>query len=153
MNQPVHVVVMHRFAVTAERVFDACLDPSWVGRWMFGPDARDERVVRLALEARVGGRFSFVVNRAGDEIEHVGEYREIDRPRLLVFTWATRDRLPDASRIIIEFTPRDQACDVKLTHVMNAGWSARVDDAASTWSRVLDALEQSLAQDTAAPRP
>ena len=81
MSQPVHAIVLHRFAAPAERVFDACLDPAWVGRWMFGPNVREEKIVRLTLEARVGGRFSFVVERQGAEVDHVGEYLAIDRPR------------------------------------------------------------------------
>ena len=108
MTEPVHAVVLRRFDASAERIFDAWFDPVWLGRWMFGPSVRDGLIVRLTLDARVGGKFSFVVNRQGTEIDHVGEYREIDRPRLLVFTWATRDRLSEASRVIIEITPRDQ---------------------------------------------
>lgn len=146
MSEPVHAIVLHRFEAPAERVFDACLDPAWVGRWMFGPEVRDEQIVRLTLEARVGGRFSFVVNRAGVEIEHVGEYLAVDRPQLLVFTWATRGTVCDRSRVIIEFTPRHDGCDVKLTHVLGAGWSAGVDQAARAWSRMLDALERAMAR-------
>lgn len=151
MSEPVHAIVMHRFRVSAERVFDACLDPAWVGRWMFGPNIRDERIVRLAIEPRVGGTFSFVVERQGKEVDHVGEYLAIDRPRLLVFTWATRDTLPDTSRVIIEITPSDDGCDVKLTHVMGSQWSDFVDRAASAWSKMLDALERVIREDPASP--
>jgi uncharacterized protein YndB with AHSA1/START domain len=147
VSQPVHAIVLHRFGVAAERIFDACLDPAWVGRWMFGPNVRDEKVVRLALEPSVGGKFSFVVNRNGAEIEHVGEYLEIDRPRLLVFTWATRDALPDVSRVIIEIAARDEGCEVKLTHVMGANWSDFVDRAANAWAKMLDALERAIRQE------
>jgi uncharacterized protein YndB with AHSA1/START domain len=144
MSQPVHAIVLHRFAVSAEKVFDAWFDPISLGRWMFGPNVRDERVVRLSVDPRVGGKFSFVVNRGGQEIDHVGEYLELERPRLLVFTWATRDTLPQTSRVIVEITARDQGCDVKLTHVMGANWSAFVDKAAEGWSKMLDALERAL---------
>ena len=147
MSQPVHAIVLRRFDAPAERVFDAWFDPVWLGRWMFGPGVRDERIVRLTLDARVGGTFSFTVNRAGNEIDHVGEYLELDRPRLLVFTWATRDSLPERSRVIVEITPRDRGCEVKLTHLMGAHWSAYVDRAAEAWSKMLDALERAIAQD------
>lgn len=145
MTESVHAVVLRRFDVSAERVFAAWFDPVWLGRWMFGPNVRDERIVHLDLEPRVGGRFSFAVNRDGTAIEHVGEYLEVDRPRLLVFTWATHDRLPGTSRVIVEITPRDRGCDVKLTQVIGANWSAFVDQAAAAWSRMLDALERALA--------
>jgi uncharacterized protein YndB with AHSA1/START domain len=152
MTQPVHAVVLHRFSVAPERIFDACLDPAWVGRWMFGPNVRDERIVRLTLDARVGGKYSFVVDRAGTEVDHVGEYLEIDRPRLLAFTWATRDNLEQPSRVIIEIAPRDAGCEVKLTHVMGANWSAYVDRAAGAWSKMLDALERAIAQESSPAR-
>ena len=147
MSLPVHAVVIHRFSVTAERVFDACLDPAWVGRWMFNPDGRNEEVRRLSLEARVGGRFSFVVNRGGAEVECLGEYLYIDRPRLLVFTWSAGVGQPERSRVIIEFTPVDRGCDVKLTQVMGSHWFAEVDRTANVWSRMLDALERAIAKE------
>lgn len=148
MSQPVHAVVLHRFSASAERVFDAWFDPVWLGRWMFGPGVRDERIVRLTLDARAGGKFSFVVNRQGVEIDHVGEYLEIDRPRLLVFTWGTRDSLPETSRVIVEITPREGGgCDAKLTHLMGANWSSYVDKVADSWTKMLDALERAIACD------
>ena len=146
MNQPVKAVVSHRFAVPAERVFEAWLDPVWIGRWMFGPDVRDEKIVRLAVEPRVGGKFSFVVNRQNVEIDHVGEYLEIDRPRLLVFTWATRDSLPNTSRVIVEILPCDSGCELTLTHVMSADWAAFVDKAAGSWRKMLEALAGALTE-------
>jgi uncharacterized protein YndB with AHSA1/START domain len=144
MSQPVHAIVLHRFTLPAEHVFAAWFDPIWLGRWMFGPNVRDESVVRLSIDPRVGGKFSFVVNRGGKEIDHVGEYLEIERPRLLVFTWATRDSLAETSRVIVEIAARDQGCDVKPTHVMGAHWSAFIDKAAESWSRMLEALERAL---------
>ncbi|HKB91849.1 MAG TPA: SRPBCC family protein [Opitutaceae bacterium] len=145
MNQPVQAVVLHRFTVPAERVFDAWLDVTLIGRWMFGPAVRDERIVRIALEPHVGGKFSFVVNRQGTEVDHVGEYLEIDRPRLLVFTWTTRDSLPDTSRVIVEIAPLDRGCEVKVTHVMAPGWEPFVDKAAGGWTKMLTALERMFA--------
>ncbi|HEY0864627.1 MAG TPA: SRPBCC family protein [Lacunisphaera sp.] len=144
MNEPVKSTVTRRFSVPAERVFDAWLDPVMIGRWMFGPNVRDEQIVRLGTEPRVGGKFSFVVNRAGAEIDHVGEYLEIERPRLLVFTWATRDSLPETSRVIIEITPLDGECELTLTHVMGPAWAAFVDRAAGSWRKMLDVLAGTL---------
>ena len=140
MSEPVQAVVTQRFSVPAERVYDAWLDPTWIGRWMFGPNIRDEQIVRLATEPRVGGKFSFVVNRQGVEIDHVGEYLELDRPRLIVFTWATRDTLPDTSRVIVEILPLDDGCELTLTHVMGAQWAAFTGKAAGSWRKMLETL-------------
>lgn len=146
MNPSVQAVVSHRFTASAERVFDAWLDPEWIGRWMYGPAVRDERIVRLSVEPRVGGKFSFVVNRQGVEIDHVGQYLEVDRPRLLVFTWATRDSLPSTSRVIVEILPCDGGCELTLTHVMGADWAAFADKAAGAWRKMLEALAGALAE-------
>jgi uncharacterized protein YndB with AHSA1/START domain len=145
MTKPVQAVVLHRFALPAERVFDAWLDVTLIGRWMFGPAVRDERIGRLELDPKVGGKFSFTVDRHGTAVEHVGEYLEIDRPRLLVFTWATRDTLAEKSRVIIEIAPLDHGCALKLTHVMAPEWAAFVDKAAGSWTKMLTALERMFA--------
>ena len=144
MSKTVKAVVSQQFAASAERVFEAWLDPAWIGRWMFGPGIRDEQVVRLAVEPRVGGKFSFVVDRQGVEIDHVGEYLELDRPRLLVFTWGTRDSLPNTSRVVVELLPNDRGCELTLTHVMNADWATFVDKAAGSWRKMLEALAGTL---------
>lgn len=145
MTKPVQAVVVHRFSVPAERVFDAWLDPQMLGRWMFGPDVREERIVRLTLDAKVGGAFSFVVDRQGTEIDHVGEYLEIVRPTRLVFTWGTRESLPESSRVSVEIVPRDTGCDVKVTHEMSPKWADFADRAAGSWRKMLEALERALA--------
>lgn len=140
MTQPVRATVTKRFSVPAEQVYDAWLDPTMIGRWMFGPNVRNERIVRLGTEPRVGGKFSFVVDRGGHEIDHVGEYLVLDRPRRLVFTWATRDSLPEKSRVTVELTPLDGGCELVLTHEMGPEWAAFVDRSSGAWRKMLDTL-------------
>jgi len=144
MKTPVQAVVVRHFTHSAERVFDAWLHTDFLGRWMFGPNVRNERIVRLTLDARVGGSFSFVVDRDGDEVDHFGAYVEIDRPRRLVFTWATRDSLPETSRVTVEIAPRDDGCDLKLTHEMGDDWIEYVQPAAGAWNKMLDSLDRAL---------
>jgi uncharacterized protein YndB with AHSA1/START domain len=93
-----------RFDAPAERVFDAWLTRSMIDQWMFGPAVRDEEIVRLSIDPRVGGAFSFVVDRQGEEIDHIGKYLEIERPRRLVFTWAVAGERT-GSRVVIEIAP------------------------------------------------
>lgn len=140
MNEPGHVVVLRRFEGPAERIFAACFDPVWLGRWMLHPEIREDRSRRLTRDARVGGKFSFIVERDGAEVDHHGEYLALDRPRLVALTWTPRDCLPAKSRVIVEITPCDHGCEVKLTHLLGSRWSAHVDRAADAWSRLLDAL-------------
>src|SRR5258708_31749512 len=125
-TKPVIVTVTQRFSAPAERVFDAWLDTALIGRWMFGPALRDEEVLRIATDPHVGGAFSFLVGRQGQEIDHVGKYLEIDRPRRLVFTWAIAPASiePDvASRVIVAITPVGSGCELVLTHEMQPEWA------------------------------
>ena len=141
LSPPVMVTVAKQFSAAAERVYDAWLDPTDLGRWMFGPNVRDEHIVRLDLEPRVGGRFSFVLNRQGTELDYVGEYLELDQPRLLVFTWGTRGSLPDASRVIVEIVPDVDGCELTLHHVLAPHVADFADQAAALWRRMLDLLD------------
>lgn len=139
------VRVNRRFNATSQSVFDAWLDPDMLSRWMFGPAVRDEEIVRLSLDPRPGGAFSFVVRRDGREIDHVGEYLEIERPSKLSFTWSTADALPDVSRVTIEIISFGNGCELTLTHEMHPDWLDYVSRTEAGWARMLDALATTLA--------
>jgi uncharacterized protein YndB with AHSA1/START domain len=141
----VNARVTHRFNTSAERVFDAWLSPELIGTWMFGSALRDEEVVRIAVDARVGGTFSFVVRREGQELDHTGEYLEIDRPRRLVFTWGVMPS-PDFARVYIDIVPLETGCELTLTHELHPDWADFADRAAGSWSRMLDRLDAVLGE-------
>ena len=139
------VRVNRRFNASSQRVFDAWLDPNMLSRWMFGPSVRDEEIVSLSLDPRPGGAFSFVVRRDGREINHVGEYLEIEPPTRLSFTWSTADALPDVSRVTIEIISFGSGCELTLTHEMHPDWLDYIDRTEAGWARMLDALATALA--------
>jgi uncharacterized protein YndB with AHSA1/START domain len=138
------VRVTRRFGASPEQVFDAWLDPEMIGKWMFGPahPEREEEIVRISLDARVGGSFSFVVRRQGQEIDHVGEYLEIDRPRRLVFTWGVAEG--DSSRVIIDIIPLEKGCELTLTHELHPNWADFASRAKASWIKMLDVLAETL---------
>lgn len=138
------VIVTRRFDAAPERVFDAWLSPELIRQWMFGPALRDEEVVRISVDARVGGRFSFLVCRQGDEIDHVGRYIEIDRPRRLVFTWAATGDAGKPSRVTIEIVSLGAGCDLTLTHEMQPQWADFLGRVREEWTKELNALATTL---------
>jgi len=142
MPVPTHVEarVTRRFAAPPARVFDAWLDPDLVRRW-FAPGMGE--MLRIDVDARVGGAFSFVQRRGAADVDHVGEYLEFDRPRRLAFTWGVRPDTP-SSRIVIDVAPLADACEVTLTQEMSAEWAQFTARAEEAWGRMLDAMAAAL---------
>jgi uncharacterized protein YndB with AHSA1/START domain len=144
LNEPVIVRVKHRFNAPPDRVFDAWLDREKLGKWMFGPGVRDEEIVRLMIDAQVGGSFSFLVRRQGQEIDHVGTYVEIDRPRRLVFTWGIAGESENESRVIIDIVPQETGCELTLIHELDSKWKDYADLTIAAWKNMLDHLTEIL---------
>ncbi|MBO9539039.1 SRPBCC domain-containing protein [bacterium] len=142
-EHPVNAVVSRRIDASPDRVFDAWLSPEMIGRWMFGPALRDEEVVRISLDARVGGAFSFVVRRQGAEIDHVGEYLEMSRPQRLVFTWGVMPSA-DRSRVTVELVPQEAGTTLTLTHELHPDWAEYAARTEASWALMIDALAAAL---------
>jgi uncharacterized protein YndB with AHSA1/START domain len=137
--------VTRHFDAPIERVFDAWLTCSMIERWMFGPAVRDEEIVRLSIDPRVGGAFSFVVEREGEEIDHLGKYLEIDRPRRLAFTWVVVGEKA-GSRVTVDIAPQGAACELTLAHEMHPDWAEFVGRTEEAWQKMLEALAAALAE-------
>jgi uncharacterized protein YndB with AHSA1/START domain len=140
------VRVSRWFDASPERVFDAWLTPGLVGKWMFGPALRDEEVLRIELDAQVGGTFSFLVRRQGELIDHVGRYLEIDRPLRLVFTWGTDHDPPDSSRVSIDIVRLENGAELTLLHQLHPEWADYAGRVEAAWTKMLDTLDETLTE-------
>jgi uncharacterized protein YndB with AHSA1/START domain len=107
------IVITRRFDFPIERVFDAWLDPAKAGRFLFATPTG--QMVRVEIDARPGGNFNFT-RRDGEDIEHVGAYLEIDRPRRLVFTFAVPKFSKEVTRVSLDLRPLSTGCELTLTH-------------------------------------
>lgn len=136
----INVSVSHRFSASAERVFDAWLDAERAAQWMFATPTG--KMVRAEIDPRVGGTFRFVDRRDGEDVDHTGEYLEIDRPRRLVFTFSVDGS--EADRVIIDIVPLETGCELTLTHEMSPEWAAYADRAKEGWSTMLDGLADAI---------
>ncbi len=139
-ESPVSLSVSHRFTASPERVFDAWIDPDTAGKWLFA--APNGEMVRVEIDARVGGKFVFVDRRDGEDVEHTGEYLELDRPRRLVFTFAVPKYSPVVTRVTIDIVPTKTGCDLTLTHDgVLPEWASRTE---SGWTMLLEGLGRTI---------
>ncbi|WP_035612312.1 SRPBCC domain-containing protein [Haloferula sp. BvORR071] len=141
------VSVTRQYPASSEEAFDAWLNPAKVGKWMFGPPLREEKVLRMGLEPKVGGRFSFVVEREGKEFDHAGKYLEIARPERLTFTWGVRGMSDESkSRVSLVFLPTAEGCELTLTHELDPEWADFAERTRAGWEKILDSLGRFLRQ-------
>lgn len=143
MSAPI-IRVERRFSVSAERVFDAWLDPAMIGRFMFGPHLRDEQVVSLTNEPRVGGTFHYKVTRGETLIDHTGTYRVIERPTRLVFTWGVDAEQGDLSVVTVEIEADGDACELTLTHALHPDWAEYAERTRAGWTKIVGDLAAAL---------
>jgi uncharacterized protein YndB with AHSA1/START domain len=124
------VTVSRMFRASAARVFDAWLDPQRASQFLFTRPG--QVIVRTEMDARVGGSYLFVARRDGRDIDHVGEYLEIDPPRRLVFTLRVPFVWTDDNRVTVEIVPVQDGCELTVTHEgvleehesgINSGWT------------------------------
>lgn len=137
--------ITRHFDASPERVFDAWLDPATAGRWLYS--APNGEMVKVAIDARVGGHFCFRDRRDGEDVDHVGEYLEIDRPRRLVFTFAVPKYSEAFTKVSIDILPAGSGCELSLLHEdVLPEWA---DATQEGWGGILAKLEQRLQRDPA----
>jgi uncharacterized protein YndB with AHSA1/START domain len=144
-EQGVSVRVTHRFSASAERVFDAWLDPEKACKFLFV--TATGQMVRTEIDARVGGRFTLVERRAGEDVAHVGTYVEIDRPRRLVFMLSVPKYSKEESKVSVEIKPLASGCELTLTQEMLPGMAEFRGRTEDGWRRILEGLAEQLSPD------
>jgi uncharacterized protein YndB with AHSA1/START domain len=108
------VIVRRRIAAPAEDLFDAWLDAQSLGSWL---RPRGIRETRAETDPREGGTFRIVMADDESSIVHTGTYREIDRPRRLVFTWSSPATRFRDSIVTVTFHPSSSSTVVEIHQV------------------------------------
>ena len=129
------VTITRRFSVSPERVFDAFLDPGIAGRFMFATP--DGAMVRVEIEPREGGAYTFVDRRDGEDVEHVGEILEMDRPSRLVFRFAVPKYDPASSVVQLDIAAYGTGALLTLTH--EGVDDAYLEQTGKGWTMILEA--------------
>ena len=141
------IKVSRRFDASAERVFDAWVDSATARKWLYATD--DGEIVRCDIDARVGGSWTIVRRGPSPEppnevidMEHTGEYLEIDRPRRLAFTFGVPKFSSETTTVSVDIVPSGDGCELTL---INAGvpeeWAERTEQG---WRMILDNLAKTL---------
>ena len=142
---PSHIVgdrIVQEIAIRAPvtRVFDAFTDPTERVRWWSAPDGRFV-ATHAESDLRPGGKWTLRgTRRDGQSFIVQGEYRIVDRPHRLGFTW-----LPDwqgdatESFVQVDFAEASGVTHVRLTH---SGLTAeRLRRSHGGWPELLTALQ------------
>jgi len=117
-------------------VFRAWTDPESLRVFMCPGSLTSAEV---EADVRVGGRFRIVMGK----VEHTGEYRVVDSPSRLVFTWHSPSTGPGGSLVTIALAPDAGGTRLVLTHEQLPS-----DDVAARhrqgWGSILEKLERRL---------
>jgi uncharacterized protein YndB with AHSA1/START domain len=141
-DDKVLVRVTHRFDASAERVYDAFLDSGRAGKFMFA--TATGQIVRCEIDARVGGTFTIVDRRNGEDVVHTGSYVVLERPRRIVFTLSVEKYSKETDTVTIEITGLRKGCEVTLSHEMKAEYAPFQDRAREGWTGILGAAAELL---------
>ena len=122
-------------------VFHAWTDPARLRVFMCPGNVTSTDV---EADVRVGGRFRFVMHDGDAAIVHTGEYRVVEPPSRLAFTWHSPVTGPGGSLVTIALSPHEGGTRLVLTHEQLPG-----DEIAGRhrrgWSDILDAITRHLA--------
>jgi uncharacterized protein YndB with AHSA1/START domain len=144
-EHPARVLRIERtFDAPVERVFEAWTSEEVLRRWLYGMPGWETPTAEVDL--RVGGRIRIVMRDPLDRTEAgaTGEYRVVDPPRRLVFTWVWDDQ-PDRPQLIeLEFSEQEGATTVLMTN-SSIPTEARSESQQRGWNVCYDNLDRLLA--------
>ena len=120
-TETVALELTHRFAAPREQVFDAWTDPDLLRKWWAAGETWSTPLAEV--DARAGGRYRLSMKTDTGEVHTVfGEYREVERPERLAYTWTWEEGPGPAmegsgdSLVEIEFVEDGDGTLVKLRH-------------------------------------
>jgi uncharacterized protein YndB with AHSA1/START domain len=124
-------------------VFNACIDPEELAKW-WGPAGFTSPSIEI--DPRVGGSYRIAMQPPDGELFYLrGEFREVDAPNRLVYTFVWEDPTPDDQETVVTLSFGDVERDAAL--VLDHGPFATEERRAlheAGWTDSLERLEASL---------
>jgi uncharacterized protein YndB with AHSA1/START domain len=137
---PLRVVLERILPAPPVDVFRAWTDPATLSVFMCPGGVTSATV---EVDVRVGGRFRIVMHEGDRSVEHAGEYRVVEPPSRLVFTWRSPVTGPGGSLVTIALSPQAGGTLLVLTHEQLPS-----EDVAGRhrrgWGSILEKLERRL---------
>lgn len=126
-------------SATPEMVFDAWLDQGNIGKWLMPGEG--VTVPNPIIDAKVGGQFSLAMQVGDNLLPHTGEYKKINRPNELQFTWNSAHGTNGTDTMVtIQFESAGEGnTKVTLQHDFFPTEAQR-DDHNGGWTRILNCL-------------
>jgi uncharacterized protein YndB with AHSA1/START domain len=123
---------------SAARIFEALTDPDRRMKW-WGAEGRFQ-TTQMESDLRPGGRWAMRgTGIGGKPFSVVGEYRIVERPRLLVFTWLPNwQEGATESLVRFDLEENDGVTTVRLTH---SGLTSDGVRAHQGWPQILTWLQ------------
>jgi glutathione S-transferase len=114
MSSGIALVARRTIRAKVERVFDAWTQPEQLRAW-WGP--RPVTCSDAEVDLRTGGRFR-IVNALpdGSTVTIHGEFRVVEPPHKLVYTWQMDDGAGESSLVTVTFAPRGEGTEVVVVH-------------------------------------
>lgn len=137
MSNELSLSITKTIPAPRQKVFDAWLAPEALTQFMTpGPEMT---VPKAETDPRVGGSFLIVMKAGEQEIEHRGEYLEIDRHDRLVFTWISGHTQPGSTVTLTfeELSPKETK--LTLHHVGFPSEQSR-DNHRGGWTAIAEKL-------------
>lgn len=145
-QSPISVRITRQFQASPARVFDAWLTPSLIQQWMFGARLREEEILSISVDERVGGKFSFLVRRQEHILDHNGTYLDLAPPFRLVFTWGVGKYAADESQVTVDITPSAYGCELTLVHRMDNKYAEYASRTEAGWNKMIGLLAEILSE-------
>lgn len=141
MSGPGRIEIRRRLPAPMAEVFRWWTEADRLQQWMAPVGTVD-----ASVDLRVGGSFRIVMKGEGIEIEHVGEYTEIEEPRRLAFTWSSPYTGSRPSVVTVELEPDGQgATYLRLVHAELPEPAA--ESHRGGWGAMLGRLEGAISAD------
>jgi len=113
-RETLRLEVRKTIAATPERLFAAWTQPERLKQW-WGPEGVE--CIDAVVDLRVGGRYRIGnLLPDGNVLWIVGEYRVVEPPQKLVYSWQIESQSHAPEIVTVRFEPREGGTEVVVIH-------------------------------------